>query len=313
MNIGEELVAGYLQHINKCGFVQTGVYLADAQGEIDVVGINIDKKIVYICEVAIHLETGLQYTKSNLPNNANKLIDKFRKNIEYADKFFNDYEKIFMLWCPIVKNQNQYAKYNQMNDLNIICESIKSKYNVDISMVVNNKFYKCISELRNYALNETKNITNPVIRFLQIEEKLKKHLQKNNINDYVNIINLQDNKSIGSINQDASSKIQYSKYDSNQKNDVYIVGYCFSNYEHDSLYLHMSQDNAFKEAAKSLGVKKNYLKYIRDHFDGHNNNNRRGFWKIPLLPYLKEIKDIYDTKSKQDVINEAKNILNIKQ
>ena len=82
MNIGEELVSAYLQYINNCRFVQTGVYLSDIQGEIDVVGINIDKKIVYICEVAIHLETGLQYvSKNNRPNNVNKLIDKFTKDM----------------------------------------------------------------------------------------------------------------------------------------------------------------------------------------------------------------------------------------
>ena len=63
MNTGEEIVSAYLQHIKGCEFIQQNLYTPDVQGEIDVVGIDLHKKIVYFCEVAIHLQTGLQYVK----------------------------------------------------------------------------------------------------------------------------------------------------------------------------------------------------------------------------------------------------------
>ncbi len=38
MNIGEEIVAVYLEHIKGCEFTQANLYTPDVQGEIDVVG-----------------------------------------------------------------------------------------------------------------------------------------------------------------------------------------------------------------------------------------------------------------------------------
>ena len=96
MNIGEELVDDYLQFIKGCEFVQKNLYTADVQGEIDVVGINLKTKTVYLCEVAIHLPTGLQYNQNSRPNNVKKLVEKFSKDIEYARTYFSGYSHRFM-------------------------------------------------------------------------------------------------------------------------------------------------------------------------------------------------------------------------
>jgi hypothetical protein len=177
MNIGEEVVMAYLQYIKGCEFMQSNLYTPDTQGEIDVVGIDIDNKKLYICEVAIHLITGLQYVKDKKPNNVNKLTEKFEKDIEYANKYFPDYEKIIMLWSPIVKNQKIGAKYNQLNDVLNVKEKIKAKYNIELSLIINEQFLDCLDELRKYATNETKDIKSPVIRLMQIEEYLKRHIK----------------------------------------------------------------------------------------------------------------------------------------
>lgn len=58
MNIGEEIVAAYLQYVKHCEFIQQNLFTPDVQGEIDVVGINLEPKEIYVCEVAIHLTTG---------------------------------------------------------------------------------------------------------------------------------------------------------------------------------------------------------------------------------------------------------------
>jgi hypothetical protein len=86
MNVGEQLVSSYLRYIRKCDLIQTNLYTVDVQGEIDVVRINLAERNVYVCEVAIHLTTGLQYVKDKRPNNVNKLVEKFTRDIAYARK-----------------------------------------------------------------------------------------------------------------------------------------------------------------------------------------------------------------------------------
>ena len=44
INVGEQLVASYLQYIRECEFTQMNLYTVDSQGEIDVVGIDLERK-----------------------------------------------------------------------------------------------------------------------------------------------------------------------------------------------------------------------------------------------------------------------------
>jgi hypothetical protein len=179
-NIGETLVGDYLKAILGCDFVEFNLYTPDVQGEIDVVGINAEKKELFICEVAIHLETGLMYVnpKSKITDNVDRFVKKFTKDIEYANKYFPEYKKRFMLWSPIVKNQKSGAKFNQTKDIEEIIRILLEKFNIKIEVFCNHNYRKCIDELREYALNESKELKSPVLRLLQIEAKLEKHLHK---------------------------------------------------------------------------------------------------------------------------------------
>ena len=124
LNVGEQLVSSYLRYIRKCDFIQTNLYTVEAHGEIDVVGINLKEKQVYICEVAIHLTTGLQYVKDKRPNNVQKLTDKFSRDIEYANKYLSEYSRHFMLWSPLVKDSQGQATYNQLGQLDGLNEEL---------------------------------------------------------------------------------------------------------------------------------------------------------------------------------------------
>lgn len=177
-NIGEEVVGEYLKLVLGCDFVEYNLYTPDVQGEIDVVGINTKEKKLFICEVATHLITGLQYVKNQQPDNIDRFCKKFRKNIEYANNYFPDYNKRFMLWSPIVKNQGIKAKHNQLNDIKIIQTTLNNEYGVKIEAVINLEYRNCLLELRKYARKETKELKSPVLRLMQIEEKLSKHLKR---------------------------------------------------------------------------------------------------------------------------------------
>lgn len=178
MNTGEELVSSYLRYIRGCEFIQKNLYTVDTQGEIDVVGINLKEKAVYICEVAIHLITGLQYVKGTSPNNVKKLTEKLCRDIEYAKKYFSEYSLHVMLWSPIVKSGKDGAKHSQSRDLSEIGNNIKSQYGIEVQFIVNDVFLSCLDEMRAFSRKETSELKCPVMRFMQIEERLKKHVAK---------------------------------------------------------------------------------------------------------------------------------------
>ena len=178
MNVGEQLVSSYLRYVRGCEFIQTNLYTVEAHGEIDVVGINLKEKRVYICEVAIHLTTGLQYVKDKRPNNIQKLTDKFSRDIEYATKYFAEYERHFKLWSPIVKDSKGQAQYIQLGHLKAVKANILEKYGVDLECVVNEAFHSCLKELRQFAAAQTAELQCPLLRLLQIEELLGIHVAR---------------------------------------------------------------------------------------------------------------------------------------
>lgn len=179
-NIGEEITGQYLRLCRHCEFIEYNLQTIDIQGKIDVVGINIEKRQIYFCEVATHLETGLQYTKNARPVNVDRLTHKFSKDIEYARKYFPDYELIVMLWSPIVKNAKDGSLNNQITDVEQIKQQINNKYGIKIIAIINNEYLKALNELRAIASITTEELKSPVMRYLQIEEKLKKHVEKIN-------------------------------------------------------------------------------------------------------------------------------------
>jgi hypothetical protein len=51
---------------------------------------------------------------------------------------------------------------------------LKNQKGIDLKVVYNKSFLDCIEELRKIALDTTQEIKSPIMRFLQIEEKIKK-------------------------------------------------------------------------------------------------------------------------------------------
>jgi hypothetical protein len=181
MNVGEQLVSSYLRYIRKCDFIQTNLYTVDVQGEIDVVGINLAERKVYVCEVAIHLTTGLQYVKDKRPNNVNKLVEKFTRDIAYARKYLADYEHHFMLWSPIVKEGNPNPVYDQVGHLSEVKNRIRASTQVELECVVNAAFYSAMQEMREFASRQTAELQCPLMRLLQIEELLGRHVGRSGV------------------------------------------------------------------------------------------------------------------------------------
>jgi hypothetical protein len=77
-----------------------------------------------------------------------------------------------MCVCP------RESDYSQKNHLAIIGARIRELYGVEIEFVVNERFSSCLSEMRQFARKQTSDIKCPILRFLQIEELLARHLEK---------------------------------------------------------------------------------------------------------------------------------------
>lgn len=178
MNVGEEICGEWLRRVKGCAFVQYNVRTTAVQGEIDVVGINLEKRTVYACEVAVHLLTGLQYVKANQPDNVSRLTAKLRKDNAYLRKAFDEYDHVLMLWSPVVRDQRPGAKHNQMADVQAVVKALAQDPGVPVELIINHAFQKALDELRADARRETSEMASTVMRFLQVEERLKLHLER---------------------------------------------------------------------------------------------------------------------------------------
>jgi hypothetical protein len=180
MNIGEEICGEYLRHVRHCEFVQYNLKPPDIQAEIDVIGINLAENTVYVCEVAIHLITGLQYVKNKRPDNVLRLTTKFQKDIKYINNAFPKpkYKHVFMFWSPVVRNQRSGSHHNQLQDVENIIGDMKRKSGVTVEIVINQKFKDKLVELRNAVGGQSKELDSSVSRFMQVEAQLEKHLKR---------------------------------------------------------------------------------------------------------------------------------------
>jgi hypothetical protein len=177
MNIGEEICGEWLRHVQGCEFIQYNLKTSEAQGEIDVIGLNMKTRTVYACEVAVHLITGLQYNKDNQPDNVRRLTTKFKKDVAYVRANFRDYDQVFMLWSPIVRNQKPGSKHNQLAHVAEIAKIIESEVHAKIELVINQQFQRALEALRKVAGTTTKELDSFVMRYLQVEERLASHLR----------------------------------------------------------------------------------------------------------------------------------------
>jgi len=174
--VSEEICGEYLKLILNCDFIQYNVNNPDIQGEIDVVGINLLDKKVYVCEVAAHIQ-GLQYVKDKRPDDYNRFYAKFNKDINYARKYFKEYKSITpMIWSPVVRISGANAKYNTYSELLRLKKAIDKEFNVNLELIINEKFESAVQELRNTALKQSAHFSTPIMRLFQIEEHLGKHL-----------------------------------------------------------------------------------------------------------------------------------------
>lgn len=161
--MGENLVGCYLKLVLGCEIVVYNQRIS-RQGEVDVMGIDLDKKIIYLCEVTTHI-LGVGYGKS-YQDSIKKIRNKFTRDIKYSKNILKEFKKVFMYWAPnvssgIVKLLESYKK-----------ELLKK--NIDFRLVINKEYSEYVGQLEKLARKDAQNRGEPFYRALQILGHLRK-------------------------------------------------------------------------------------------------------------------------------------------
>ena len=159
--IGEQIVGAYLKLCCACAFVDYNVRPPGGGlkglAELDVVGLDLDSKRAYLCEVTTHI-CGLQY--GTLPNTIKRVRDKHARQRRYASEYLTAFSDIhFMFWSPVVP-------------VGYLTEGL-SKIG-GLELVINANYARCVDELRKLAHSVTHDVGNDFFRSLQILERLRR-------------------------------------------------------------------------------------------------------------------------------------------
>lgn len=159
VEIGEYLVGAYLKVVNGCDVVDYHVRLGDGEADVvDVLGVDISNKTVYLCGVSTHL-TGLRHGGTN--HSTIDLINEKRRTYQvYAEANFADFSHRFMLWSPVVESGYLENRITEIDGL---------------ELVANSDYKKAVNELTEKANADKRDIGNPAFRMLQILGSLPLH------------------------------------------------------------------------------------------------------------------------------------------
>ena len=156
----ELIVGAFLQHVFGCEIIQYNVRLAGGGlpglSEFDVLGINLQQRKAWLCEVATHLG-GLNYGKGN-QDTVSKIQKKLQSQRTYAATTLGEFGVTHMFWSPVVPEGQLTSELRAIND---------------IDLRINGEFKSAVGQLRNLARESAHDMKNVFMRFLQIMERLK--------------------------------------------------------------------------------------------------------------------------------------------
>lgn len=84
LDMGESLVGAYLRYGEACDFVVYDTQ-TEGQGEIDVIGFQVEQRRVWLCEVATHLD-GLLYGSGGVAGTLAKVRQKVERALAFSEE-----------------------------------------------------------------------------------------------------------------------------------------------------------------------------------------------------------------------------------
>lgn len=111
-------------------------------------------------------------------------------------------------------------------------------------------------------------------------------------------------------------KPKRNKVNDGQKKDLYKIAYSLSRFDfhviNDILGTRYNQTQVFDEMEKTTGIKAATLRNNRDRFDPYvkqEASDRKGWHQVELPPELLSVKKEYDRLSREQIIEELRQIL----
>jgi len=146
--------------MRKCDFVDYNVRAPgggfEGLSELDVIGLNMTKKSVHLCEVTTHIG-GVDYGGNQ--ESVKRIKKKHNYQKLYAEKYLTNFNDIkFSFWSPYVP-------------IGYITENLQE---IDtLELVINKEYGSRIEEMKKLAESKTNDTGNPFFRMLQILENIR--------------------------------------------------------------------------------------------------------------------------------------------
>ncbi len=158
--MGEYIVGAYLKLCLNCEYILYNVRWQEggirSLNELDVIGLDFEHKIAYICEVTTHIN-GLLYRNNS--ETVARVKKKYGIQRKYAKEHLGDFpERHFMFWSPVVPVGHRTEGLKKIKGL---------------ELVINLQYTECVDELRKMASYMSHDIGNPFFRILQVLERLR--------------------------------------------------------------------------------------------------------------------------------------------
>lgn len=168
MEVGESIVAAYLQHVRRCEPILTNVYLSGEQGEIDVVGLERgEPPRVWLCEVTTHIRGGMN-NPAKRPA-AQRVTEKVERAIAFAEDLFPSLEAHVEIWSPLIRP-------GILVELDAVTARFRAQ-GVGVAIVANEAYTERVQELVTAARGTASTTGNDAFRMLQILTRLKGGLE----------------------------------------------------------------------------------------------------------------------------------------
>lgn len=154
-DIGEYIVGAYLKLSEGCDFVDYNVRApgggVEGLGELDVLGLKMETKKAYLCEVTTHIR-GLNYGGNE--KTVRRIIKKHERQKWYANNYLTNFDEAeFSFWSPYVPVGYMTEQLQQVDGL---------------QLVINEAYAARIDEMKRLAQANTHDTRNPFFRMLQI-------------------------------------------------------------------------------------------------------------------------------------------------
>ena len=160
-DVGVYLVGAYFEFCRGCEVVSYDHSLVNEQGDIDVLGLDLENKRAFVAEAKIHL--------SGMGGYGGQPGPKIREQIVRAQAFLNQalpsWDASYSVWSPHVTPAIRSQVAAALGPTGL----------PDVDLVFNEEFAARLSELSEIASRDTKYRTNPGYRLLQVLARSGRH------------------------------------------------------------------------------------------------------------------------------------------